>query len=65
MSDQVGQFVPFLDLNDFPGADQLNRVADSSSPPIFLPTSIIFGGETVSTVYVCQTVIVKFVLLSV
>ena len=44
--------VPFFSLEAFFGVNELKRVEDTSSDPIFIPGGIIMGNRIVSTVYV-------------
>ena len=46
------QFLPFFDIIDLPGMNELERVVDAVSEPIYIPDGLIFGDEVVSRVFV-------------
>ena len=45
-------FVPYLDLESFPGVMELKRKKDANSEPITIPVGILFGDRIVKTAYV-------------
>ena len=49
---ELPEFVPYFDLEGFPGVEELKRKKDANSEPITIPVGILFGDRTVKTAYV-------------
>lgn len=49
---EVQEFVPYFDLEDFPGVEELKREKDINSEPIGIPHGILFGDRIVTRAYV-------------
>ena len=47
-------FLPFYNLTGIPGLQELPRMQDSNSPPIFVPGGLIYGAEEVTQVFVSE-----------
>jgi len=55
---ELPEFVPYFDLESFPGVKELKREKDANSEPITIPFGILFGDRIVKTAYVstfCKT----------
>ena len=49
---EVPEFVPYFDLEGFPGVEELKREKDANSEPISIPRGILFGNRIVTTAFV-------------
>lgn len=44
--------IPFVDLKNFPGVMELDKVIDAHSDPLTIPRGLLFGREKLTSVYV-------------
>ena len=50
---EIPEFLPFLDLTNFPGVMELdNAQVDGFSDPIVIPDGLIFGDQIATLAYV-------------
>ncbi len=48
-----GEFVPFMDITEFPGVAELGRTeVDGASEAIIIPNGLLFGESLVTTAFV-------------
>ena len=53
---ELPEVVPYFDLEDFPGVEELRREKDANSEPISIPLGLLFGDRIVTTAYVSTIV---------
>ncbi len=47
-----GEFVPFMNITEFPSVAELERVQDGVSEAIIIPNGLLFGDSLVTTAFV-------------
>ena len=53
---ELPEFVPYFDLEGFPGVAELKREKDANSEPINIPLGLLLGDRIVTTAYVSTLV---------
>ena len=53
---ELPEVVPYFDLEDFPGVEELRREKDANSEPINIPLGLLFGDRIVAIAFVSTLV---------
>ena len=53
---ELPEVVPYFDLEDFPGVEELRREKDANSESISIPLGLLFGDRIVTAAYVSALV---------
>ena len=53
---ELPEVVPYFDMEDFPGVEELRREKDANSEPINIPLGLLFGDRIVAIAFVSTLV---------
>ena len=62
---ELPEVVPYFDLEDFPGVEELRREKDANSKPINIPLGLLFGDRIVAIAFVSTLVATLFSYLKI